>query len=300
MFDLIFVTEEGEITILYNKLIPMGPKSENLCNNPITTAQVAEKVYFENYPFNSNQDILKGQLESWSDKYVYKGVHPSLPRDDAPGVPGRIRVLDLDQDSFPDLIFTLNFLEVAKQEISTRTVILSNVSADPDNTSSQQRMLQHVSKNDENPISKIIKEAGNTAEFITGIDIDEDGSLDIILQKYDAITKTPTIVMLYNSVVTDSFFMKALMLNSEQLKTDNIYTDNTIGPSFRFVITDTSDNKLVIASSQAYQSGYMSLQMPYAFMGIGRSNNYIETFTASTTANGKRAKRMWTPIIPNS
>jgi integrin alpha FG-GAP repeat containing protein 1 len=40
--------------------------------------------------------------------------------------------------------------------------------------------------------------------------------------------------------------------------------------------------------------------MQYAFMGIGRSNNYIETFTASTSANGKRAKRMWTPIIPNS
>ena len=42
------------------------------------------------------------------------------------------------------------------------------------------------------------------------------------------------------------------------------------------------------------------MQMPYAFIGIGRSNNYIETFTASTSANGKRAKRMWTPIIPNS
>ena len=40
--------------------------------------------------------------------------------------------------------------------------------------------------------------------------------------------------------------------------------------------------------------------MQYAFMGIGRSNNYIETFTASTSSHGKRAKRMWTPIIPNS
>ena len=106
--------------------------------------------------------------------------------------------------------------------------------------------------------------------------------------------------MLYNSVVTDAFFMKALMVNSPQLKSDNVYTDNTIGPSYRFVITDTQDVKLVLASSQSFQSGYMSLQMQYAFIGIGRSNNYIETFTASTSANGKRAKRMWTPIIPNS
>ena len=44
----------------------------------------------------------------------------------------------------------------------------------------------------------------------------------------------------------------------------------------------------------------MSLKMPYAFLGIGRSNNYIETFTATTSVDGKRANRMWTPIIPNS
>jgi len=35
-------------------------------------------------------------------------------------------------------------------------------------------------------------------------------------------------------------------------------------------------------------------------MGIGRSNNYIESFYASISINGKRAVRMWTPIIPNS
>ena len=80
-----------------------------------------------------------------------------------------------------------------------------------------------------------------------------------MLQKIDEQTKTPKLVMLYNSVITDSFFMKALMVNSEQLKSDNSYTDNTIGPSYRFVITDTHDVKLVIASSQAFQSGYMSL-----------------------------------------
>jgi len=58
--------------------------------------------------------------------------------------------------------------------------------------------------------------------------------------------------MLYNSVDTDAYFMKALMVNSEQLKDNNIYTDNTVGASYRFVVTSTSDDKLVIASSQAY------------------------------------------------
>lgn len=112
--------------------------------------------------------------------------------------------------------------------------------------------------------------------------------------------KAPTLTLLYNSVVTDSFFMKALMLNSEQTKADNTYTNTTPGASYRFVITDTNDIKLALVGAQAFQSGYNSLHLPYSFIGIGRSNNYIETFTASTAVNGKRAKRMWTPIIPNS
>ena len=40
--------------------------------------------------------------------------------------------------------------------------------------------------------------------------------------------------------------------------------------------------------------------MPYSFIGVGRSNNYVENFYAAISINGKRAMRMWTPIIPNS
>ena len=35
-------------------------------------------------------------------------------------------------------------------------------------------------------------------------------------------------------------------------------------------------------------------------MGIGRSNNFIESFTVSTFVNGSRSLRVWTPIIPKS
>ena len=44
----------------------------------------------------------------------------------------------------------------------------------------------------------------------------------------------------------------------------------------------------------------MALQMPYAFMGIGRSNNYVEIFYAATAVSSSLGKQMWTPIIPNS
>lgn len=40
--------------------------------------------------------------------------------------------------------------------------------------------------------------------------------------------------------------------------------------------------------------------MPYSYLGVGRSNNYVETFTAAFSLAGTRSIRTWTPIIPNS
>lgn len=106
--------------------------------------------------------------------------------------------------------------------------------------------------------------------------------------------------ILYNNVVTDNFFIKALSVNSELKKSNNVYNGYTVGATYRFVITDMEDQKRVTVGSQLFQSGYMSLQLPFAFLGVGRSNNYVETFYASTGIDGKRVEHMWTPIIPNS
>jgi hypothetical protein len=171
-------------------------------------------------------------------------------RSNPPSIPGRARVLDLDMNSFPDIVLTLDFYDTTENVGFTRTTILQNESVDDDNPGSTDRKVTRLSKNSDNPLADIIKEAGDTGAFVAGIDVDEDGALDIILQKFDEEEKLqPKLMMLYNSVVSDSFFMKAQMVNSDQLKDNNIYTDNTIGPSYRFVVTDTADNKLVIASS---------------------------------------------------
>ena len=110
----------------------------------------------------------------------------------------------------------------------------------------------------------------------------------------------PQVKILYNNIVSDNFFIKALSVNSELKKSQNVYNDYTIGASYRFVVTDMQDNKLVMVGSQRYQSGYMSLQLPFAFIGVGRSNNYVESFYAASGIDGKRTEKMWTPIIPNS
>ena len=160
------------------------------------------------------------------------------------------------------------------------------------------RKLTANSASGDSYLSKVVKMAGEDCSFLTFIDMDDDGKLDFILQK--ETSGVPTVKVLYNNIVSDNFFIKALSVNSELKKSQNIYNDYTIGASYRFVITDMEDNRLVTVGSQRFQSGYMSLQLPFAFLGIGRSNNYVETFYAATSIDGKRAEHMWTPIIPNS
>ena len=99
--------------------------------------------------------------------------------------------------------------------------------------------------------------AGDDCSFLTFIDMDDDGKLDFILQK--ETNGVPAVKILYNNIVSDNFFIKALSVNSELKKSQNIYNDYTIGASYRFVITDMEDNRLVTVGSQRFQSGYMSL-----------------------------------------
>jgi len=95
--------------------------------------------------------------------------------------------------------------------------------------------------------------------------------------------------------------MKSYFLNSGTVNVGQPYGNAAIGPSYRFVATSyMSDTKFVLTGSQAYQSSYLSCQLPYYYQGIGKTNNYIETFYATTSMGGTRAEQMWTPIIPNS
>lgn len=58
-----------------------------------------------------------------------------------------------------------------------------------------------------------MKIAGDNASFLTFIDVDDDGKLDFILQKEES--GVPQVTILYNNIVSDNFFIKALSVNSE-------------------------------------------------------------------------------------
>lgn len=170
-------------------------------------------------------------------------------------IPGRLRVADVDLDGYPDFVMTLSFKNTTASPSTyfTRSVILMNQAG-----SDGKRSLAQIKSSDQDSyLSKVIQMAGDTANYFTFIDIDDDGKLDFFLQQ--TIDGVPQLKLLYNNVVTDNFFLKALSVNSQFKKSQNIYNDYTIGASYRFVITDMDDTKLITVGSQRYQSSYMAL-----------------------------------------
>jgi hypothetical protein len=61
-------------------------------------------------------------------------------------------------------------------------------------------------------------------------------------------------------------------------------------------INSVKDGFRVTYQSQMIQTSYDALHMPYTFNGLGRANNYVETFTIGRNGLSK----CWSPIIPNS
>ena len=119
--------------------------------------------------------------------------------------------------------------------------------------------------------------------------------MDILLQSKSTFVNQ--ILCIYNNYVKDTFFVKALMVSNSV----GIYGDAISGASYRLIVTDLNDQKFVVMATQLSQSSaYLSLQTPYAYLGVGRSNNYVESFTAAFSVSGQRSIRVWTPIIPNS
>lgn len=174
-------------------------------------------------------------MESGEHALVHKVSEQLQVAATSSSVPGRLRVADFDHDGFVDVLMTL-----VNTDLSTSTYLLANVA------NSTEVGAPRVLKKS-NALDEMTQIAGNTAQLITFMDIDEDGRLDFLIQELS--DNVPSLKMVYNNIVSDSFFIKALMLNSKQEKSDNIYGDNSMGVSFRFVVTDLDDQKYVVAGS---------------------------------------------------
>lgn len=137
------------------------------------------------------------------------------------------------------------------------------------------------------------------AKFAVFTDIIENSMLDLIIVNdptadYNRENKVPEIAAVYNNLNAEMYFIKSRML-----------TDDKIGSPvrtavFKAVLTSLDDEKFVVSGSDSGQSAFGALQVPSSMVGVGRSNNFIETFTVANYINGERSIREWSPIIPKS
>ena len=116
-------------------------------------------------------------------------------------------------------------------------------------------------------------------------------ALDIMIETNFA--GESTLFFYYNYLNSDNFFMKAITY----FDLEQTYFSQ-IGTSYQFIATDISGKRTPQNGIQYYQTAYSPLQLPFSFMGVGRSNNYIEHLTIYSP-NCSTIKS-YTPIVPNS
>jgi integrin alpha FG-GAP repeat containing protein 1 len=308
MFDMIFYLDK-KIYTLYNKMSAQSAGNTDLCRRAASEESLKEDYrIFDDIPMNDQTayDEEYATIQNLDLKEDFNMLQPS-----APNIPGRLRLGDVDADGYPDIIITISkkntividggkirpIPESSTAAITSYTYVLKNEKCGSKCSSGADKHRRRYFDDKESDFLNIKKLVGTSVVAGTFMDIDEDGRLDIIVQSREKVNgkHTNVVKVIYNNYVRDTFFIKALMLNSYKR-----YGDVVVGPSFRAIITDLNDQKKVVIGSQLTQSSYHSLQLPYAYIGVGRSNNYVEQFTAGYAVKGSRAIRPWSPIIPNS
>lgn len=118
-------------------------------------------------------------------------------KESMPGLPGRMRFADLNSDGYPDAVLTYQFSSEDGKSTTTGTAVWQNTESNATAAESSRELTSGTEP--DSYYKKISSEAGTTAELVTFMDIDEDGRLDIIIQKLDA-NGLPQLQVLYNNI----------------------------------------------------------------------------------------------------
>ncbi|SOV01428.1 uncharacterized protein UDID_01003 [Ustilago sp. UG-2017a] len=144
------------------------------------------------------------------------------------------------------------------------------------------------------------------------LDIDEDGSLDLLLQRTpsasDGTDSSRRITFIQNNYFHDSFFLKALTLNGacqgfcepEAAPKFRPWGTNYGGASYKFTVLDPNGVRRAQQVGQLPQTAYRTLLTPYSYFGLGRTNNYVESLFIGSTRRQKEHYLALEGVIPNS
>ncbi|KAF5357873.1 hypothetical protein D9756_001989 [Leucocoprinus leucothites] len=147
------------------------------------------------------------------------------------------------------------------------------------------------------------------ARGVTFLDMDEDGTLDIMVQRTGSQGGS-RVLFIQNNFYYDAFFLKAIVLNGA-CNNGWCYSSNGSekyqpfgvsysGASYKYTVLDTAGHRSAAQVGQLPQTSYHALQTPYSFFGLGRTNNYIENLFVGTTIHAPDHYINMEGVIPNS
>ncbi|ORX51249.1 hypothetical protein DM01DRAFT_176162 [Hesseltinella vesiculosa] len=296
--DLVFTTCDGHgcaIHTVYNQQIGLCSKldmnpdtslcrqSQHLCVADPNFKFDLTKPKTENYMVYDLTPVLDASEYVLTQDTAFRGDLP------VPVHPG-----DYNLDGYPDLLITTN-----KRVLLLQSDLCTAATCPTDAVQAAKRTFSLVVTGADS-LAKI-----SSPRHATFFDIDEDGSLDILVLQGSASSKTaqrtPNFVI--NNYFNDAFFLKGLISNGATPINGSMpkpYGVNFPGGNFKFTVLDTSGKKRVHQVAQLPQSSYLSLQTPYSLFGLGRTNNYIEEMFAGVTRHQEQNYLFYEGVIPNS
>jgi hypothetical protein len=72
------------------------------------------------------------------------------------------------------------------------------------------------------------------------------------------------------------------------------------GGTFKYTVIGTTGSRSAAQVAQLSQTAHHALQAPYAFLGLGRTNNYIELLFAGSTSRVQEHYTALEGVVPNS
>ncbi|KAI0737904.1 integrin alpha N-terminal domain-containing protein [Daedaleopsis nitida] len=305
------------INIAYNKQLPLCPSStqpsvvngRRICRPPDDLCTPDPNFKFDLGVRADNDAFVRIPLTDLFSPTSDSPLAPGLLVMDttqSPPVPVPIKLGDVNQDGFPDILAVVasgSSSHMSRTPHMVLSVPCGKGVAGCSGGGSGRRGWQ-VLKKDADPLLAV-----TDARSVAFLDMDEDGTLDIMVQRTGNDGRG-NVLFVQNNFYYDAFFLKAIVLNgacssgtcpaSDGVDKYHPYGVSYSGATYKYTVLDTSGRRSAAQVGQLPQAAYQSLLTPYVYFGLGRTNNYIENLFVGSTKHTDQHYINMEGVIPNS
>ena len=277
--DLIFPSISGNnVSILINQ-----DSSKNEWSNEFCPKHKIKRESSTLFSFDYKKNCLDLKLPDSNNKKIY--FNPSITYTS-------IRTADFMSSGFHGILVIMEDINNKEQNVR-----LYKITNDDDNLKIELEI----------DLTEKFPDLNKNLQYASFFDFGEDGTLDVIVV-LDNITRG-----FYRNVDNSNYYVTAQLSVNDK---DRDYNLIEVGAGYHYVVTNNNGDRRTDYSWQLAQTGDLNLNLNYAYMGLGRTNNYLENLEIvsvstqeiknETFSDGEfldkdlTEYKQYTPIIPKS